>query len=201
MMLKLSSHRTAALQNLLANNHQVALATLAHSLIDGLSRRYRSSTCPLALRTLNVRPALLNNTDDIATARGWLELDARLDAFSDKIDAVEDNLFGWLLTQTIEELVGIIALCCAVNLTVVTGDCAHQPATDLASALALNMADWWQPTASFLSDLSKDKIINAVAEACGAEHMMHLDKLKKPELIKVVEQKMRGTRWLPSPLG
>lgn len=68
----------------------------------------------------------------------------------------------------------------------------------LATALGLDMTQWWQPTAaSYLGRISKARILEAVTEACSKEAAENLAKLKKDALAARAEEKLAGTGWLP----
>ena len=63
------------------------------------------------------------------------------------------------------------------------------------------MADWWTPTAgSYLAQVPKARIVEAVTEAVSIEKAAPLAKLKKGEAVAAAEALLQGTRWLPSPL-
>ena len=71
----------------------------------------------------------------------------------------------------------------------------------LAAAVGLDMADWWTPTAgSYLAQVPKARIVEAVTEAVSVEKAAPLAKLKKGEAVAAAEALLQGTRWLPSPL-
>ena len=71
----------------------------------------------------------------------------------------------------------------------------------LAAAVGLDMADWWTPTAgSYLAQVPKARIVEAVTEAVSIERAAPLAKLKKGEAVAAAEALLQGTRWLPSPL-
>ena len=71
----------------------------------------------------------------------------------------------------------------------------------LAAAVGLDMADWWAPTAgSYLAQVPKARIVEAVTEAVSIEKAAPLAKLKKGEAVAAAEALLQGTRWLPSPL-
>jgi ParB family chromosome partitioning protein len=71
----------------------------------------------------------------------------------------------------------------------------------LAATLGLDMAQWWQPTASsFFGRVPKVRILEAVTEARSKQTADNLAKLKKDVLAQRAEEKLTGTGWLPSVL-
>jgi ParB family chromosome partitioning protein len=70
---------------------------------------------------------------------------------------------------------------------------------ELAAALSLDMAQWWQPTAqSYLDRVSKKRILEAVAKGVSREAADNLAKLKKDALVAHAEQLLAGSGWLPA---
>jgi ParB family transcriptional regulator, chromosome partitioning protein len=74
-------------------------------------------------------------------------------------------------------------------------------ADDLAEALKLDMGQWFTPTASnFFGKISKQAILDSIAEARGTPCAPSWEKLKKPDLAMLAEHHTAGTGWLPKPL-
>ena len=70
-----------------------------------------------------------------------------------------------------------------------------------AVAVGLDMTQWWQPTAeSYLRQVPKAMILEAVREAVTPEAAENLAKLKKDALAAEAEQRLTGTGWLPAML-
>jgi ParB family chromosome partitioning protein len=73
-----------------------------------------------------------------------------------------------------------------------------QHATELAAALKLDMAEYWQPIAAgYFGRVSKQQTLDAVAEAAGPGAKGALSALKKDALAKAAEKNLAGTGWLP----
>ena len=78
------------------------------------------------------------------------------------------------------------------------GDGNAEHAGQLAAALQLDMADYWQPTAAeYFSRVSKEQTLAAIEEACGASAKSGYTTLKKAALADAAEAKLKGSRWLP----
>ena len=96
----------------------------------------------------------------------------------------------------------LLALCAALSLNAVTATAQGHPADAIATAVGLDMADWWTATAdSYFAQVPKARIAEAVAEAVSAEASASLAKLKKGEAVAKAEALVSGTRWLPAPLS
>src|SRR3546814_9510969 len=74
----------------------------------------------------------------------------------------------------------------------------HQPGAELAQAVALDMAAWWQPTADgYFQHVPKAAILEAVGEF-APEHVTRLAKLKKGDIASEAERLADGTGWMPA---
>jgi ParB family chromosome partitioning protein len=66
----------------------------------------------------------------------------------------------------------------------------------LATEVGLDMtADWSATGASYLSRVTKARVLEAVGEAAGAEAAGRIEGLKKPDMVAAAEPLMAG--WLP----
>ncbi len=97
------------------------------------------------------------------------------------------------------ELVKLLAVCVASTVDVVTPHAtAHQPGKELAQAVGLNMAAWWQPSAEgYFKHVSKAVTLQAVGEF-APEHVTRLAKLKKADIASEAERLADGTGWMPA---
>jgi ParB family chromosome partitioning protein len=61
------------------------------------------------------------------------------------------------------------------------------------------LAEWWQPTgAAYLARVPKARILEAVAEGVSPSAAENLATLKKDGLMKLAEERLAGTGWLPA---
>ena len=202
---KLTAHKTKALQVLLADNTHVALASLAHTLVQQLVTSYAGgmhrTMSALNLRANDCDSALKGVADDIEASRAWGELASRLANWRERLPGDADRLLPWLIGQPLDTLLELLALCSALAFSAMSGREADTSGDALAAAVGLDMADWWEPTAgSYLAQVPKARIVEAVSEAVSVEKAAPLAKLKKGEAVAAAEALLHGTRWLPSPL-
>lgn len=204
---KLTANRTAALQLVLAGNHHVALASLAHKLLRdvGFGRGFNQSSAV----QVSARPSdhdLKTAEEGIESNRAHVALQAKVDVWKERLEAGDDEEGEPLLQKLIAlpgaELVEVLALCTALCVNAVTGTEGHpHPADHIARAVGLDMADHWEVTgASYLSHVSKAHVLSVITGAVSAEAAAKLDKLKKPDLVAAAETHLAGLRWLPAPL-
>lgn len=202
---KLTSHKTKALQVLMSDNVHVALAALAHTLVQqvviGYAGGMHRTVSALNLRANDCDGALKGVADDIEASRAWGELASRLDNWRERLPGDADRLLPWLIGQPLDTLLELLALCSALSVSAMSGREADTTGDALAAAVGLDMADWWTPTAgSYLAQVPKARIVEAVTEAVSIEKAAPLAKLKKGEAVAAAEVLLQGTRWLPSPL-
>lgn len=109
------------------------------------------------------------------------------------------ELFAALLAKPQDELVRLLAVCVASTVDVVTPRATqHQPGAELAQAVALDMAAWWQPTADgYFQHVPKAAILEVVGEF-APEHVTRLAKLKKGDIAREAERLADGTGWMPA---
>lgn len=198
---KLTAHRNQALQVLMADNTQVALAALAHTLILQLIEKEFFVRSAVKVRAEGCASHMTSVADDMEGSKAWTEMQSRLDNLRDRLPGDPAKLLAWLIAQPEAVLTELLALCSALMVNTVNGTEGPGPGDQLAAAVGLDMADWWEPTAaSYLNQVPKALIAQAVGEAVGADESAALSKLKKGEAVAKAEDLLRGKRWLPSVL-
>jgi len=76
---------------------------------------------------------------------------------------------------------------------------AWKHADRLASALDLDMSDWWSPTAArYLGAVTKGQILDAVTEGVSPDAADRLTGLRKAEMVEAAEPRLIAARWLPA---
>jgi ParB family transcriptional regulator, chromosome partitioning protein len=113
------------------------------------------------------------------------------------------KLWDWLTEQDQRTLLAILAVCAGHTVDAVQKK-AHNAtapldhADELAAALKLDMAEWWEASASgYFARVSKQQILEAVGEAAGPAIKAGLTSLKKGDLAKAAEKRLKGKGWLP----
>jgi ParB family chromosome partitioning protein len=123
--------------------------------------------------------------------RQWME----------RLPADRKQLLGWLVGLDDAERARLLALCVALTLNDVREGEGGEPLDELATALKLDMADWWEATAAgYFQRVTKQAILAAIAEGAGAEAARRVKGVSKGELARVGERDLLGRRWLPAPL-
>jgi ParB family chromosome partitioning protein len=198
---RLTAHRTVALQRVIADNTQVALAALAHNMVQRLLDRRESFRVMTALdlQAKDCEHQLDGVTESsVKLSRAWQELQQLREQWGDRMPGEHDRLLPWLIRLPITELCDLLALCTALTLNAVqTSNLKHQ-ADALAEAVGLDMADWWEPSADeYLSRVPKALIVQALAEASMSAEAANIEKMKKGEAVAKAADLLQGKRWLP----
>jgi ParB family transcriptional regulator, chromosome partitioning protein len=199
---RLAAHRTMALQAMLTQNAAVALASVVHVFVV----RTFGADYPREASALQVSPqlsayALEAAADDLKTSRAWLAVQEAKDTWQARLPEQQGEWFGWLLGLSQAELLELLALCSALTANALPSAGAANSANAIATALGLDMADWWEPTAEgYLNHVPKAQIIAALKEAGPELAGGGVEAMKKDALVSAAASRLAGTRWLPEPL-
>jgi ParB family transcriptional regulator, chromosome partitioning protein len=204
LALRLSAHRTAALQIVLARQPHVALAALVHGLVLQVLVENESFWKSAQAQPLHVTASAQNDPEkhapDLEQSAAAIQLRDVRQAWLARLPTDAGELFAALLTTPQENLLSLLAACVAMTVGAVTPREDAVPAAALAQAVGLDMHDWWTPTADgYFAHVSKSKALEAV-RAFAPEHALRLLKLKKDELASEAERLAVGSGWLPQML-
>ena len=109
--------------------------------------------------------------------------------------------FSWLAELPQVELLELLALCSALTLNAMPNQGDPRELHVIATAVGLDMADWWEPTADgYLSHVSKAQIVQALKEAGADPGDDGVGDMKKDVLVVKAASRLAGKRWLPSML-
>ncbi len=196
---RLSAHRTAALQIEVARHPQAALAAVVHGMVQVVLQNSRyGHDLPLGVR-LTVQDRLEGMAPDWPESPAAMALRELQQEWAGKLPGGSAELFAALLAMPQDELVRLLAVCVSATVDVVTPRVTQrQSGKELAQAVALDMATWWQPTAEgYFRHVSKAVILEAVGEF-APDHVTRLAKLKKADIASEAERLADGTGWMPA---
>ncbi|GFN29492.1 chromosome partitioning protein ParB [Achromobacter denitrificans] len=196
---RLSAHRTAALQIEVARHPQVALAALVHGMVQTVLQGSRyGHDLPVGVR-LTVQDRLEGMAPDWPESPAAVALRELQQVAGGKLPEDSAELFAALLAMEQDELVKLLAVCVASTVDVVTPRATpHQPGAELAQAVGLDMAAWWQPSAEgYFKHVPKAVILQAVGEY-APDSINRLAKLKKADIASEAERLADGTGWMPA---
>jgi ParB family chromosome partitioning protein len=196
---QLSAHRTAALQAELARQPAVALIAVVHRL--ALRTFYDDRQSDTALQvSCTPQDALDRYAPDLPGSPAVTALAEARQAWKAKLPDETNGLFAALQALPQEDLLSLLAVCVAGCVDAVSPQETDGKARELASALRLDMAQWWTATAaSYFAHVSKARVIEAV-QCVAPDQVRALGLSKKPELVAAAERLVAGTGWLPAML-
>lgn len=203
LLRRLTAQRTVALQASLAATPKAALAALAcvlaeRTLFDATHRL--SAPLDFSARA-QWRALALAAGAEIEQAKAWTVLKDKSQQWCDRLQRSERGLLLTVLDLPESDLLDLLATCTALTVDTVYPKSAVAGVGALAKAAALDMHQWWQPTAAnYFSALSKDRILAILRENCAPEALTDVAKLKKNDLAQRAEQLMAASGWLPEPL-
>lgn len=203
---RLTAHRTAALQAMVAETPAVALVALLFALVPqafrSLDSRYRYENVAKVSIT-EQRSTVSRASSDMEASRAWQSMEASMARWEDRLPSDGEDLFTWLQALSQADQLDLLAICVAHSINTFTereeSNYTHDRAHQLAGALDLDMADWWEPTAgAYLTSVPAARRIEAVLEAAGEEAAAGLASMKKDAMIAAAEGHLEGRRWLPA---
>lgn len=198
LMQSLTAAKSAAIGAALSGNPSVALAAVVHALAISVFAAYRSEG------RLRISGTVSQYRDE---SKGCGELREMFQSWKERIPHTEAELFHWCLTQERDTLLELLAFCAGCTVDAVqmkhdgNPDSRIRHANALASALSLDMTQWFAPTAeNFFSRVGRTSVVKAICEAKNVPSKRSWEKMKKSELAKLAEREVAGTGWLPEPL-
>ncbi|MGC4087287.1 MAG: ParB/RepB/Spo0J family partition protein [Polyangiaceae bacterium] len=194
----LTAAKSAAIGAALSGNSPVALAAVVHALAISVFSRYASEG------KVRISGTVSYYSED---SKGYDALKEMRDQWEERLPQKQDDLLHWCLTQEQETLLKLLAFCAGSTVDAVlmkhdiNPDSRTRHAHALASALNVDMTQWFTPTAeNYFSRVGRDSIVKAICEAKSVPAKRSWQKQKKAELATLAEREISGTGWLPEPL-
>lgn len=204
----LSAHHTAAIRAALLDNPNVALVATVHRML--IIGHYRSDVNArdigaLRLSGLSWNEDVNKHAPDLAESPARAKLDAAREAMQSRLPEAAGDLWAYLLPMPVEGLLELLAYAASYQVFAIQSQFAPKAQTAsayaIADALALDMADYWTPTAAnYFSRVGKPDSVAAVREVVGDAAADEMASLKKGELAAQAEVALDGSRWLPAML-
>jgi len=194
---RITAHQTLAMQAKLASAPNTALAFVVAELVgDVFGHQFHDSYgLDVSLRVARIETYAENLAENPAHAA----MEEMRAAWIAKFPKKKKDLLPWLLKQSSDELVALLAFCTAGSLNCVRNHDRRSPERDvLLDVLDLDMADYWTPSpANFLAHVNKVQILSTVREAVSKAAVDALQDLKKGPMIAGAFERLESTRWLP----
>ena len=204
LMSELTAHRTVALRDALANDPHTAFLSALHAMTLRLFYRYGLDTC------VEIEPrsaAFGSHAPGLSDTPCAQSLEASLENWLKALPKQPEDLWDALKAFDSDSRDLLFAYCVAMTVNAVYEPYNRKPralahADTLAAAVGLDMTKaGWSPTAdSYLSRVTKARILEAVREAKGDEATDRIAGFKKPAMVEAAEELLANTGWLPEPL-
>lgn len=191
-----TAHYTAALQLAVQNRPHIALALC----VDQLLAKHVSFLGDARSEDLRIAVTgtqLKSGATDIDDNTAFRERTSNAEQLISKVP--HERRLAWLIAQSSDELMTLLAALITPAINAVTSDAALTDNTMvLANATGLDFAAVWSASAdSYLRHVSKSQIVEAVLE-CDPDAGEKVRKTKtKGGLIVIAEQALAGKRWIP----
>ncbi|MGY3149564.1 hypothetical protein ACVWYQ_006563 [Bradyrhizobium sp. USDA 3397] len=170
LLAELSAHRTAALQNDLAQAPELALIAVAHALaLQCFDFEGDGASClEIGMKTTCLS-AVAKGIEESVACRAISE---RHEAWAKRMPREASALWSFVAALTIDDLLSLLAHCASCSLDVVQRagsreDARLLQAATLAKAMPHDMNSYGQVSASFFGRISREQIINAVREGAA----------------------------------
>jgi ParB family chromosome partitioning protein len=201
LVAELTAHRTMALRNGLANAPDVALIAVVHALAASVFYPYggRSSCLHIAPHSA----FLGGHAKKIAETAPAQEIEARQERWTKALPEDAANLGQFIAAMEAQERIALLAHCASLTIDAVRVPHPREKLPEahiaqLTQAVQLDMAVSWKPTAAnYFGRVSKERILEAVAEAVSKEAADNIKSLKKSAMADAAELRMAHSGWLP----
>ncbi len=204
LMSELTTVRTVALRYAVGERPDIAFLAALHALTLHAFFGYASESC-LDLEMKSVRFAA--QPPGLADSFPAMELMKRHERWIAALPREPRELWSSLAGFDRDSQEALFAHVVGLSVNAVYESWNRKPralahADVVASAISLDMAAFgWMPTAeSYLSRVTKARILQAVREAKGERAASRIEHLKKPEMIAAAEELLQGSGWLPEAL-
>ena len=133
----------------------------------------------------------------VKASKAWAEMVELTGAAESDIPQDRGGALPWLISQPMDVLVKILALCSAKSLYAGAGSLRQARVDLVADAVGLDMTNYWEASAdTYFKSVPKTLIADAIAEV-DPEKAKAVDKLKKGEAVALAEATMKDSKWLP----
>jgi ParB family chromosome partitioning protein len=203
LLRELTAHRTAGLRETLAGQPELALTALVHALALKTFFASPGDAC------LDIRPVSIDLAgfgEGIGESPAVRAMTERHGRWAEVLGQ-PGNVWPWLQKQTTETKLDLLAYLTATTINLVMLSRQEEAGARqahgalLGQASALNMSQWWRPTAThYFGRVRKDQIAEAVAEQLGKKAADSLPSTGKQAMAAKAEQLLADTGWLPVPL-
>ncbi|QTC90290.1 ParB/RepB/Spo0J family partition protein [Brevundimonas goettingensis] len=201
LVIDLTAHRTAGLQDALAQDAPLTLAVVVHAMALQTFYPGYDQTSPMSLRLGFI--GLERLAPGVSEGPAGRRIGERGEAWRARLPAKAADLWSGLLDLPGSDLLDLMAHCASLAVNAVRDPHdrrvgAWAQAEVLATASGLDMTTTWTATASsYFSRVAKARMLEAVTEAVGKPEADRIAGFKKADMADASELLVAGTGWLP----
>jgi ParB family chromosome partitioning protein len=201
LVLDLTAYRSVGLRDAVASDPTLALSALVHALALRIFYPGVSASC-IDLKLVSA--CLDGFAPGVSDSPAGRRIAERDEAWATRLPAQAGDAWTMVSALGAGELLDLLAHCVSLGVSAVRNPLDRKPeawahADRLATAAGLDMTQTWTATTrSYFGRVTKPRILDAVAEAKGAEAAERLAGLKKTEMAEAAEQALAGAGWLPA---
>lgn len=201
LIAELTSYRTSALRNELAQHPATALLALVHALALATFFEGNNGSC------LEITPKsawLSGHAPAIDESLAEKQIAERHAVWAKRLPEEPEALWTFLHGLSDAERLELLAHCVSLTVNAVRasrqrGGESEGHAAVLAHDVALDMTAYWQPTAaSYFGRVSKERIVQAMQEGLSPQAADNIVRMKKQAMAEAAEAALAGKGWLPS---
>jgi ParB family chromosome partitioning protein len=203
LVAELTTYRTSALRNELANHPATAFLALVHALALDTFFQGEGGSC------LEITPKsawLSGHAPGIDESLAEKQTAERHAAWAKRMPQKPEALWTFLHGISDDERMALLAHCVSLTANAIRapgrGDEEREAhAGILAREVALDMTGYWKPTAAgYFGRVSKERILEAVREGMSPQAAQNIEGAKKQAMAEAAETLLSGTGWLPAAL-
>lgn len=200
----LTSYRTAALQNAVAQDFNTSFLAALHAFCLSLfyTRGTSSSDAYKACAKISPTRTEFRGVQGLDDFEPFKDINQRHTQWRERLPEHSDGLWNALNLLSNEDRADLFAHCVSLTLDAVHGNqgrsSSAQHSDQLAEAVQLHMEQtgWISTAANYFGRINKDQIIQAVKEAQPTKAAL-IDHLKKNVMAAEAERIIKDTNWLP----
>ncbi|MEY9785401.1 ParB/RepB/Spo0J family partition protein [Sinorhizobium fredii] len=200
----LTALRSVALSLAVAERPDVALCAIIHPLASTLFYQsyWGDSAVEISSRFDGPRQSHVDPNNQGAFAA----LSQLHDEWAEELPADKSALWDWLISQPQSLLMQLLAYVTSRSINAwqqrhERGAKRFHHVEQIATAVSLDMNQWWKPSEAFFNRVPKAIGIAAVQEVGGNEEVCKgMEKDTKADAVTTTLHSLRGTNWLPQPL-
>lgn len=204
LVIDLTAHRTAGLQDALAQDATLTLTVVVHAMALQTFYPGYDQTSPMSLRLGFI--GLERLAPGVSDGPAGRRIGERGEAWRARLPAKAADLWPVLVGLAGSDLLDLMAHCASLAVSAVRDPHdrrvgAWAQAEVLATASGLDMTTTWTATAaSYFGRVAKARMLEAVTEAVGKPEADRIAGFKKADMAESSELLIAGTGWLPPQL-